>query len=229
MTGGQVRRGVVFDLDGVIVDSEHLWEESWTAYARQQGREWRREDTLRLQGLSTAEWARAIAEQFGSPGRADEVRSTCVEHYVRRVVEPGEGELLPGSLELLTQVSGRCPIAVASSSPRVGIDAVLARNGISHLFAATVSSEEVPRGKPQPDVYEEAMRRLGIVPGEGIGVEDSANGIRAAHAAGLLVVAIPNPVYRPDEEALALAAFIADDHDSALGFILSHLAEGTPA
>ena len=72
------------------------------------------------------------------------------------------------------------------------------------------------------------MRRLGIVPGEGVGVEDSANGIRAAHAAGLLVVAIPNPVYRPDEEALALAAFIADDHNSALGFILSHL-EGTPA
>jgi HAD superfamily hydrolase (TIGR01509 family) len=221
-------RAVVFDLDGVIIDSEHLWEESWTAYASRHGYGWTMADTLRLQGMSTPEWSRALAEVLGEPDLADDVRASCVG-YVVDAIRSGEGSLLPGARQLLTEVSGACPIAMASSAPRVAIDAVLAHNGIADLFETTVSSEEVPRGKPSPDVYAEAMRRLGVGAGEGAAVEDSSNGIRAAHAAGLLVVALPNPKYPPKPDALDLADFVAPHHDDARGFILSRLMEGTRA
>jgi HAD superfamily hydrolase (TIGR01509 family) len=221
-------RAVVFDLDGVIVDSEHLWEESWAEYARRQGYRWTLADTLRLQGMSAPEWSRAIAELVGDPGQAPDVTASCVG-YVVDAIRSGEGGLLPGARQLLIEVSDACPIAMASSAPRVAIDAVLVHNGIADLFATTVSSEEVPRGKPSPDVYAEAMRRLAVGPGEGAAVEDSSNGIRAAHAAGLLVVALPNPKYPPKPDALDLAEFVAPHHDDVRGFLLSRLTEGTRA
>ena len=219
-------RAVVFDLDGVIIDSEHLWEESWAAYAGRHGYAWALADTLRLQGMSAPEWSRAIAETVGAPDRAAEVTASCVG-YVVAAIESGEGPLLDGARDLLTEVSRRCPIAMASSAPRRAIDAVVAHNGIADLFTATVSSEEVPRGKPSPDVYAEAMRRLGVEPGAGAAVEDSSNGIRAADAAGLLVVALPNATYPPKPDALRLADFVAPDHRGALGYLLSRLKEGT--
>src|SRR4051812_16691459 len=156
-------RAVVFDLDGVVIDSEHLWEESWAAYAGRHGYDWALADTLRMQGMSAPEWSRAIAGTIGAPERADDVLASCVG-YVVDAIAAGEGPLLDGARDLLTDVAAQCPVAMASSAPRRAIDAVLAQNGIADLFAATVSSEEVPRGKPSPDVYAEAMRRLGVDP-----------------------------------------------------------------
>jgi beta-phosphoglucomutase-like phosphatase (HAD superfamily) len=105
---------------------------------------------------------------------------------------------------------------------------VLPHFGIAECFAATVSSEEVPRGKPHPDVYAEAVRRLGIDPGHVVAVEDSGNGIRAAHAAGLTVITIPNPVYPPQPDALGLAAQIVRSPDDARRRILALIEHGIP-
>lgn len=221
-------RGVVFDLDGVLIDSEHLWEQSWAAFARSHGHDWQLADTVRLQGMSVPEWSRAVADVVGDLSLAPQVTEECVEYVVERI-RSGEGALLPGARELLTEVARRCPVALASSAPRRGIEAVLEVNAVADLFTATVSSEEVPRGKPSPDVYLEAVRRLDVDAPLCAAVEDSSNGLKAAYAAGLVVVAIPNPTYPPRADAVALADFVADDQTRALDFLLARLPEGTPA
>lgn len=215
--------GVVFDLDGVIVDSEHLWEESWSAYCATRGRQWTHQNTISVQGMSSLEWARYIAELVGDPGQAESIAEFCVD-YVIDAVAAGHGPLLGGARELVVDVSARVPIALASSSARPAIDAILAQHGIADRFSATVSSEEVVRGKPSPDVYAEAARRIGIRDGSGLAIEDSTNGIRAANAAGLHVVAIPNVKYPPRRDALELADYIAADHADARDYILARLA-----
>jgi len=216
-------RGVIFDMDGVIVDSEHLWGRSWSSFAEQHGEAWTDADSRALQGMSTGEWAAALAERVARPTLADEARRHCVDHYVA-ALERGEGPALPGARELVEEVARRCPIALASSAPRRGIDAALRRERLAALFTATVSSEEVPRGKPSPDVYLEAARRLGVDPARAAGVEDSGNGLRAAAAAGLTVVALPNKAFPPPPDALALAAHVATDHDDVLRFLRTRLA-----
>jgi HAD superfamily hydrolase (TIGR01509 family) len=218
---------VVFDMDGVLVESEHLWEESWSDYCRRHGREWTPEDTASVQGMSAPEWAAHIAGLFGEPGRAAAVQRECVDYMVG-ALHDGRIQLLDGAFELITEVSERVPVALASSAARPLIDAVLPHFEVAERFTATVSSEEVPRGKPSPDVYAEAVRRLGIDPRHGVGVEDSSNGIRAAHAAGLTVIAIPNPVYPPKPDALSLAAQIVRSPGDARERILTLIEHGLP-
>jgi len=218
-------RGVIFDMDGVIVDSEHLWGESWSSFAAQHGRAWTDDDSRALQGMSTGEWAAALAARVDRPELVEEARRHCVGHYVA-ALERGEGPALHGARDLVEEVARRCPVALASSAPRRGIEAALRREGLAELFTATVSSEEVARGKPSPDVYREAARRLGVDPARAAGVEDSGNGLRAAAAAGLAVVALPNPAFPPPPDALALAAHVAADHADVLRFLLARLPAG---
>lgn len=215
-------RGVVFDMDGVIVDSEHLWEESWTASCARRGVAWSARDTSSVQGMSAPEWAGYVAGKLGDAALADTVRDECVGHVVK-AVHDGQAPLLDGARELVVKTAALTPIAMASSAARPVIDAVLDRSALAARFGATVSSEEVARGKPSPDVYTEAANRVHIEPSNGIAVEDSSNGIRAAHAAGLHVVAIPNRSYPPVADALALAGHVATDHHDALDHILSLL------
>lgn len=234
--------GVVFDLDGVVADTEHLWEAAWAACCERSGQAWSRDDTTAVQGMSAPEWAAHIAALMGTPERVGEVEDFCVGHVVRAVAA-GDGPLLAGAYDLVVDVSDRVPVALASSAARRVIDAVLAHHGLTSRFTATVSSAEVPRGKPSPDVYLEAARRIGCgasgaagragaptPPGQAgsaagtcFAVEDSGNGIRSAHAAGLHVVAVPNPVYRPAPEALVLADFVAPDHAAARTYILDRI------
>ena len=131
---------------------------------------------------------------------------------VRRLAEiyAEDLPLLPGAQEAVRRLAARWPLAVASSSNRPIIELVLREAGLDACFAVTVSSEEVARGKPAPDVYEEAARRLGVAPGDCVAVEDSTNGLRAAHAAGMGVVAVPNREFPPDPEAVALAGVTLD-------------------
>lgn len=202
--------GAVFDLDGVLADTEHLWEESWR---RASGAVWDDGLTGRMQGMNSHEWARTLAEHLGRPQDAEAIRQQCIAHVVAQI-DAGRGPLLPGARELVEDVAKRCPIALASSAARPVIDRILTSNGIDGLFSATVSSEEVARGKPAPDVYAEAVRRVAFT-GRGLGFEDSGNGIRSAHAAGLYVIAIPNPQYPPAPDAVALADFVAAGHAEA--------------
>ncbi|MEV0645471.1 HAD family phosphatase [Phytomonospora sp. NPDC050363] len=214
-------KGVIFDMDGVIVESEQLWEESWAACCARRHTAWTLDDTRTCQGMSSPEWAAHVAAKIGDPALAGTVRAECVGH-VADAVRSGRAPLLPGAPELVAEARDRVPIALASSAARPVIDAVLDHYGLDG-FAATVSSEEVDRGKPSPDVYAEAARRIGLDPADGLAVEDSGNGIRSARAAGLHVVAIPNRDYPPDPEALALADHVAADHAGALAYVRSLL------
>jgi HAD superfamily hydrolase (TIGR01509 family) len=216
-------RGVIFDLDGVIVDTEHLWEEAWSSCATRHGAGWASDDTAAVMGMSATEWSEHVAAHIGDGVTPAAVYTECVD-FVVDAVRSGRGPLMPGAAALLADTAARVPIALASSAARQVIDTVLEHEGIDGLFATTVSSEEVGRGKPAPDVYAEAARRLGPeVEAHGLAVEDSGNGIKAAKAAGLMVVAIPNPQFPPKQDALDLADLVADDHAQARDFVLAQL------
>jgi HAD superfamily hydrolase (TIGR01509 family) len=154
-------------------------------------------------GMSSPEWSRYMADSLRVPGTPEEINAAIVERMLERYGE--EPPLIPGAVEAVRRIAAWVPLAIASSSNRELIDVVLRVSGLSGDFAATVSSEEVPRGKPSPDVYLEAAHRLGADPARCGAVEDSHNGIRSAKAAGMRVVAVPNPHYPPDDESLSLA------------------------
>jgi HAD superfamily hydrolase (TIGR01509 family) len=194
---------VVFDLDGVIVDSEQVWDEVREAYVHEKGGTYTDESAREMMGMSSPEWSRYLAEALHVPGTPEEINAAIVERMLARYGEAPP--LIPGAVEAVRRIGSSVPLAIASSSNRELIDVVLRVSGLEHDFAATVSSEEVPRGKPSPDVYLEAARRLGADAARCGAVEDSHNGIRSAKAAGMRVVAVPNPHYPPDDEALALA------------------------
>jgi HAD superfamily hydrolase (TIGR01509 family) len=207
-----VIEAVVFDLDGVLVDSEQVWDEVREALAHERGGRWHERAQADMMGMSSPEWSRYMHDVIGLPESPEEIN----DEVVRRMQDRYAAELpvLPGAVDAVRRLAGTFRLGVASSSNRPLIDAVLAGTGLAGLFEATVSSEEVQRGKPEPDVYLEAARRLGVEPGRAAAVEDSANGIRSAHAAGLRVLAIPNTRYPPAADALGLAdrvlASIAD-------------------
>jgi HAD superfamily hydrolase (TIGR01509 family) len=194
---------VVFDLDGVIVDSEQVWDEVREEYVREAGGRYTDQSALDMMGMSSPEWSRYMAETLRVPGTPEQINAAIVERMLARYGEAPP--LLPGAVEAVRRIGAWVPLAIASSSNRELIDVVLSASGLAGDFATTVSSEEVPRGKPSPDVYLEAARRLGADAARCGAVEDSHNGIRAAKAAGMRVVAVPNPHYPPDDEALALA------------------------
>jgi HAD superfamily hydrolase (TIGR01509 family) len=203
---------VVFDLDGVLLDSEHLWEEMWTRYAARFSVTWTPEDTGHCQGMSAQEWSAYLADRAGGTESAEDAERAVVDGMVE-ALEAGRMEPFDGAVSMVREVAGRVPVALATSATRRLIDAVLARHDLTASFGATVSSAEVDRGKPSPDVYLEAARRLGVAADRCAAVEDSHAGIRSAHAAGMRVIAIPNPSYPPDDAALALADVVLDSLD----------------
>jgi HAD superfamily hydrolase (TIGR01509 family) len=204
VTGSVGGRGVVFDLDGVLVMSEHLWEEAWVAYAQRSGYAWTSDDTRSCQGMSVPEWAAYLAER--SSGDTAEAAAYVIAR-VAEAYRSGRVRLVDGVPDLLASVAARVPVGLASSAPREIIDTVMGAMGIGGYFAATVSSAEVARGKPNPDVYVEAVRRLKVDPAMSAAVEDSSNGVRAASAAGLTVIAVAHEQYplAPDARALAVS------------------------
>jgi len=202
---------VVFDLDGVIVDSEQVWDEVREAYVRETGGTYTDESARDMMGMSSPEWSRYMAEALRVPGTPGEINAAIVERMLARYGEAPP--LLPGAVEAVRRIGASLPLAIASSSNRELIDVVLRASGLAADFRATVSSEEVPRGKPWPDVYLDAARRLGVDPARCGAVEDSHNGIRSAKAAGMRVVAVPNAHYPPDDEALGLADVVVPSID----------------
>jgi HAD superfamily hydrolase (TIGR01509 family) len=194
---------VVFDLDGVIVDSEQVWDEVRAAYTRERGARYTEQATRDMMGMSSREWSRYMAEQLGVPGTPEQINADVVQRMLERYGTAPP--FIPDAVDVVREVAERWPVAIASSSNRELIDVVLRVSGLDELVHVAVSSEEVARGKPAPDVYLEAARRLGVDPAACAAVEDSQNGIRSAKAAGMRVYAIPNPHFPPDEAALAAA------------------------
>lgn len=212
---------VIFDLDGVLVESEHLWEENWARHSAASDYAWLPADTATVQGMSVPEWSGYMAERIGR-GTPPEIATSVIDGMIA-ALHGGRVELLPGARAMVEAAADRAPIAVASSAPRRLIEAVLEVVGLRPRFAACVSSEEVPRGKPSPDVYLEAARRIGVAPELCAAVEDSSNGLRAAGAAGMTVIAIPSPIYPPHPDALALCAKIAASPDDVRHFLIERL------
>jgi HAD superfamily hydrolase (TIGR01509 family) len=198
-----VSDAVIFDMDGVLLESEEVWDAVREAYVRERGGRYDDEVQRALMGMSSVEWSRYLHDEAGVPDAPGEINDEVVRRMLAAYRE--RLPLLTGAVEAVQRLAARFPLALASSSNRPLIDAALELAGLTEYFQATVSSEEVERGKPAPDVYLEAARRLGVPPERCAAVEDSHNGIRSASAAGMFVIAAPNPSYPPDAEALAQA------------------------
>jgi HAD superfamily hydrolase (TIGR01509 family) len=196
-------QAVVFDLDGVILDTEELWDEVREGLARERGGRWTDRAQGDMMGMSSPEWSRYMHDVVGLPEPPEEINREVVERMLDRYTE--RLPLIDGAVEAVERLAARWPLGLASSSNRELIDRALEVSGLARHFRATVSSEEVERGKPAPDVYLEAVRRLGVEARSCAAVEDSASGIRSAHAAGMRVVAIPNRAFPPPDDVLAVA------------------------
>jgi HAD superfamily hydrolase (TIGR01509 family) len=194
---------VVFDLDGVLVQTEELWDEVRERFARERGGRYDAEAQRAMMGMSSLEWSRFMNEELGVPEPPERISAEVVRRMETRYRE--RLPLIDGAQEAVELLAARWPLGLASSSNRPLIDAVLELSGLAQFFQATVSSEEVAGGKPAPDVYLEAAARLGVAPVRCAAVEDSHSGIRSARAAGMRVIAIPNASFPPDEDALAEA------------------------
>ena len=207
---------VVFDLDGVLLDSEQVWDEVREQLVKERGGRWHDQAQTDMMGMSSPEWSAYMHDELGLPEPPEEISAEVVRRLEERYRR--DLPLIDGAREAVERLAARWPLGLASSSNREVIDLVLELSGLGRFFRVTVSSEEVAHGKPAPDVYLQAARELEVPPERCAAVEDSRNGIRSAKAAGMRVIAIPNPHFPPGEDALALA-------DVTLG----SLAELTPS
>jgi HAD superfamily hydrolase (TIGR01509 family) len=203
---------VIFDLDGVLIDSEGVWNEARRELVEQSGGTWRANAQQAMMGMSSVEWSRYMHEELGVPMSPEAISASVVTRLERRYRQ--RLPLIEGARDAVIRLARRWPLGLASSANPPIIELVLSLADLADCFQATVSSEEVPRGKPAPDVYLEAARRLSSDPALCVAVEDSANGLRAAAAAGMSVVAIPNHAFPPAPDALALADVVIDSIDA---------------
>jgi HAD superfamily hydrolase (TIGR01509 family) len=203
---------VVFDLDGVLLDSEQAWDDARRSVVADAGRPWPDGATRAMMGMSSREWSRHLHDELGVPAAPDAINDDVVVRVMARYRTALP--LVPGAREAVERLAERWPLGLATSSNREVVDLVLDTMGVGDRFAVTVSSEEVPHGKPAPDVYLEAARRLGVEAAACAAIEDSENGIRSAHAAGMRVIALPNAHFPPAREALDLADVVLDRLDA---------------
>jgi HAD superfamily hydrolase (TIGR01509 family) len=194
---------VIFDLDGVLIDSEGVWDAARHEVALQHGGAWTEDATQAMIGMSSTEWSAYMHEQLGVELEPAQISEAVVLRL--RELYQEHLPLLNGAREVVIALAQCWPLGLASSANRPIIELVLELAGLRACFRITVSSEEVPRGKPAPDVYLEAARRMGVAPAQCLAVEDSANGIRSAAAAGMTVIAVPNREFPPPEDARSLA------------------------
>lgn len=208
---------IVFDLDGVLIDTEQVWSDVRREFAATHGGHWTQDiDAPKVMGANSMEWAATMRENNGVDLPVEVIYRGIVDgvkaHYDRQLV------VMPGAPEAIAALAREYRLGVASSSPVELIEYGLELAGLRRHFAEVISSDAVAAGKPQPDVYLEACRRLDALPARAAGVEDSSNGLRAVHAAGMAVIAVPHPGFPASAEAMGLA-----------DLVLSSLADLTPA
>jgi HAD superfamily hydrolase (TIGR01509 family) len=201
-----VLQAVIFDLDGVLIDSESVWDAARRDVVARSGGSWTESATRAMQGMSSPEWSRYLRDELHAALEADEISSQVVQLVLAAYRD--EVPLIDGAVAAVQRLAARWPLGLATSANRPVIAAVLETAGLSDRFSATVSGEEVARGKPAPDVYLAAAEKLGVDPTRTAAVEDSTNGLRSAAAAGMLVVAVPNREFPPADDALALADLV---------------------
>jgi HAD superfamily hydrolase (TIGR01509 family) len=197
---------VVFDLDGVLVDSEPVWEQVRRGLVAERGGHWAPDAQRRIMGMSTPEWARYLSEDLGVGLPPEEVARLVIDRMVARYTE--QVPFMDGAVDAVRRFAARWPLGLASSSPPRLIETVLQSAGLRPCFRVVKSTEQVAHGKPAPDIYLAVTAELGFPPPDCAAVEDSSNGLRSAAAAGLRVIAIPQPQYPPDPDALAQASLV---------------------
>jgi HAD superfamily hydrolase (TIGR01509 family) len=202
---------VVFDLDGLLLDSEHIWDDVREQLVRERSGRWHDRAQRDMMGMSAPEWSRYIHERLGVPESPEAINEEVVRRLEARYRE--RLPLVSGAVGAVERVADKWPLGLASSSNRPVIELALELAGLAACFRVVVSSEEVPRGKPAPDVYLECATRLDVDPSRCIAVEDSHNGILSAHGAGMCVIAIPNKRFPPRPEALAEADVVLESLD----------------
>lgn len=200
---------VVFDLDGVLIDTEPVWEQVRRDVVGELGGRWTDDAQQHLMGMSTAEWARYLSQDLHAGTSPDAVAALVIDRMQARY--QNGPPFMRGAVAAVRRLARRWPLGLASSSPPVLIDAALRGGDLGTCFAVTMSTEQVPRGKPSPDIYLAVTDRLGYPPASCAAVEDSTNGLRSAVAAGLRAVAVPHPRYPPEPAALRSAALVISD------------------
>ena len=194
---------IIYDMDGVLVDSEVYWDKSRVEFARDRGKTWTDEFQRLAMGRSTVGWAGVMREKLALDETIDdiiaEMKARVIAHYEERM--PAR----PGALESVSHMRQHFRVGLASGSPTEIIKAVLSITGLDQIFEVMIYGDEVPRGKPAPDIYLEALQALGVSPAASLGIEDSANGLRSLKAAGMFAVAAPSPGFPLPPDALALA------------------------
>ncbi len=218
---------VIFDLDGVLVDSEQAWDAARRQLAAEHGRPWPANATEAMMGMSAPEWSRYTHDVIGIPPDPETINAEVVARLL--AAYRAHLPLLDGAVATVRTVAEHWPLGLASSSNREVIELVLALAGLRDRFAVIVSSEEVPRGKPAPDVYLEAARRLSAPPQRCVAIEDSSNGLRSAAAAAVTVIAVPNRAFPPAPDALALAAAVVPSIADVTPALIGRVAAGQGA
>ncbi|MFY9933410.1 MAG: HAD family phosphatase [Streptosporangiaceae bacterium] len=203
---------VIFDLDGVLVDSEPVWERVRRGLVAEHGGHWAGDAQRKLMGMSTPEWARYLSRDLGVGLPPDQVAAEVIEQMAASYRE--HLPLLPGAVDAVRRLAARWPLGLASSAPAALIETVLDAARLRPYFGVAMSTEQVAHGKPAPDIYLAVAKRLGFSPAACAAIEDSSNGLRSAAAAGLHVIAIPRPQYPPDPDALAAASLVLPDLDA---------------
>jgi HAD superfamily hydrolase (TIGR01509 family) len=221
-----VIEAVVFDVDGVLIDSEPVWEQVRRRVVAEHGGHWQPDTQHKLMGMSTGEWSRYLSEDLGVALSPSQVADTVVGAMARRYAE--HLPLLPGAVDAVLRMAGRWPVGLASSAPRALIETVLDVTSLGPVFGAVMSTEEVTRGKPAPDIYLAVTARLGRPAAACAAVEDSSNGLRAATAAGCAVIAVPRPQYPPAPDAIAQARLVLTSLDGLTVDAVARLGDPLP-
>ena len=208
---------VIFDLDGVIVDSEIWWDEVRQGFARSHQRPWGADDQAAVMGANSRAWARIMRERMALDLPDSEIERAIVDGVVERYRREG-APAIDGAIAAVRRIVAQRPVAIASSAHRDVIDAALDATRLHDVFRVVVSSDDVAHGKPAPDVYLRAAQRLGVAPESCLVVEDSLNGVRAARAAGMTTVLVPNQSVPP-----------APGTDTIADIVLERLADLDPA
>jgi len=201
---------VIFDMDGVLVESETYWYLSRIEYARARGKQWTEADQREAMGRSTIGWAQVMKNHLDLTESVDdiiiEMKQRVIAHYEERL------PTRPGALEAVQRVASKYRVGLASGSPTEIIQRVMELTRLDQVFEVMVFGDTIPNGKPAPDIYLEALRRMGATAENSVGIEDSANGVRSLHAAGMKIIATPSPDFPLPPEVLTLA----DAHLSSL-------------
>lgn len=213
-------KAVIFDMDGVLVDSEVYWHLSRVEFARARGKTWTDADQRIAMGRSTVGWAQVMKDHLTLPESVEEIiiemKQRVMAHYDERL------PLREGAVEAVRMSAANFKCALASGSPTDIIQHVMKLSGLDQVFETIVYGDDFPNGKPAPDIYLAALDRLGVNAEDAVGIEDSSNGIRSLKAAGMLAVAAPSPGFPLSPEIVALCdAYIDSLTEFTLALIRS--------